>query len=851
MELREDNSSSYFASAVFITILSNILAVTLYLPKYLIAFSVKTVAISICSILLISYFSIKMLLIADRIGQKKLDSRYHRSGNLCALSSIIIIFYLQIPIFIIDLEIREIINLFLLSIINILAIFLILKSFKNRTYIPILVSILLFISNTLFIHFSHDLTLYFLINFIILIICMIYREYLQFVVFIIIMHYGIAFIYFSHIFTIDDRDLFIIKWGFLAYISILVMVIVKFSSEKKSRIELADASLSALMSTTPNLIVIVDELNLISNISKPLADLAHIEEREMGIGRPVIDLFPEMEMKLLISDIISSTTFYDSTIQLTLNGVSRYFKIISDKFQTNIAGRFIDISDISEIMEAKFEAEKSNKAKSMFLAKMSHEIRTPMNSIIGMTDLILRRELHPDVRENTQIVQQSGLHLLSIINDILDISKIESGKFEAINETYEFNHFIKDIIDITKVKVFEKNLIFNVFINREIPSKLYGDAFHIKQIIINVLNNAIKYTQEGFVKIHVDYKFTDVNVIQLIVTISDSGIGISKDNVKHIFDEFSQIDNANKKGIESTGLGLSIVKNLTKVLGGEISVETTYGEGSTFKISIPLKTIDNNPIATVDNPTLKPVLIFEDNQIIIESIVISMNNLDVPVTIATNIVKFNECIESNKFKFAFISNHLSDKINFNSIKRIKDTKIIVMSDDNTINSDADISVSMPLLPDTITNILNNKKIDESFNKPASATNSFTAPDATVLIVDDIETNLKVAEGLMQPYLFKVIVCQSGAEALRQVEKVKFDLILMDHMMPGMDGIETTTRIRNHKNEQIKNIPVVALTANTVSGMQEEFINSGFNDFLSKPIDLFKLDEVLKKWLITN
>jgi len=372
-------------------------------------------------------------------------------------------------------------------------------------------------------------------------------------------------------------------------------------------------------------------------------------------------------------------------------------------------------------------AEAASKAKSDFLAKMSHEIRTPMNAIIGMAEMALREYISDAAREHIITIKKAGANLLSIINDILDFSKIESGKLEIVPRNYLFSSLINDVVSIIKMRLADSNLNFVVNIDPNVPNSLFGDEIRIRQVLLNILSNAVKYTKKGFISFSVNGEITGDTVL-LTIEVADSGIGIKKDDLEKLFDDFVRFDFAVNKDVEGTGLGLAITKNLIKMMNGNISVQSEYGKGSTFTVKLPQK----------------------------------------------------------------IRSHES----FESIKN------------------------------------------------DSVTIKFNAPKAKILVVDDIDTNLKVAKGLMQPYKMQVDLCSSGIEAIERVKENDYDLVFMDHMMPEMDGIEATKLIRKTH----ANLPIVALTANAVSGTKEMFLSNGFSDFLSKPIDIIKLNSILEKWL---
>jgi signal transduction histidine kinase/FixJ family two-component response regulator/HPt (histidine-containing phosphotransfer) domain-containing protein len=396
----------------------------------------------------------------------------------------------------------------------------------------------------------------------------------------------------------------------------------------------------------------------------------------------------------------------------------------------------------AKLKDALEQATAASRAKSDFLAKMSHEIRTPMNAITGMAELALRETMPPAVREHVLTIKRASSDLLSIINDILDFSKIESGKLEIIPAEYRLASLINDVVSIIKAKGIAPELSFEVNVDGKIPNALFGDALRIKQALLNVLSNAVKYTKEGFISLTVDGEIKDDDTALLTIKVADSGKGIKLEDMKKLFIDFTRLDHNRNKGIEGTGLGLTITKDLVTAMGGEIGVKSVYGKGSTFTIKLPQKICSRAPIsaAAADSPA----------------------------------------------------------------EGLKD----------------DIAIT------------------------------FNAPAARILVVDDISTNLKVAAGLLSPYKMQVDLASSGAEAVEMIKSYQYDMIFMDHMMPEMDGIEAVKIIRGlgGEGERFTTVPIVALTANAISGVMDMFLQNGFNDFLSKPIDTAELDAVMKKWI---
>ena len=417
-----------------------------------------------------------------------------------------------------------------------------------------------------------------------------------------------------------------------------------------------------------------------------------------------------------------------------------------------------------ELMIANEEAEKAKadaiaaaNAKSVFLANMSHEIRTPINAILGMDTMILRECNDNEILEYAGNIQSASQTLLSLINDILDFSKIETGKLELVAGDYALSSLINDVYHMLISKAKEKGLALNVESNKNLPAKLYGDEVRIRQIIVNILNNAIKYTKKGSVTLTVgmsDMKLSDMpdhsndskseNITDknTIITfrIADTGIGIKKENISHLFDSFSRFDEKKNKYIEGTGLGLAITKQLVDLMNGEIVVTSEYGKGSVFTVSIPQKIVSDLKIGDISE-------------------------------------KYNE--PSNK-------------------KKKKST--------------------------------------------------FTAPDANVLVVDDVKMNINVFKALLKRTEINVDSAMSGSEALDMIKEKKYDIIFLDHMMPDMDGIETYQNMKMLEDNPNKDTTVVMLTANAIMGAKEEYLGIGFSDYLSKPVQAPKLESMILKYL---
>ncbi|MDR1958053.1 MAG: response regulator [Planctomycetaceae bacterium] len=535
--------------------------------------------------------------------------------------------------------------------------------------------------------------------------------------------------------------------------------------------------------------------------------------------------------------------------------VAHYYRLVSQMGIVLLLLGFIHMSILCfflvRLYGEKEEADIRNQSKSTFLARMSHEIRTPMNAISGMSDLILRdREiLPPKILEYANNIRHASVNLLAIINDILDFSKIESGKMEILHEKYTLSSLINDVVNIIRMRLREKSLQFPVEVDAKLPNNLSGDVVHVRQILLNLLSNAVKYTREGSVTLSVTGTKQAAHIILLTFCVTDTGIGIREKDKARLFDDFAQFDLTVNKGGEGTGLGLPITLNLTTMMEGKLTFESVYGQGSTFTVTLPQIYENDTPFASVDHPEEHSVLLYESRSLYAESLCKTLDSLKVRYKIVKGQSEFYEDVRVNQYTFIFLASFAYEGLRNILCNLPSCTKIALFSENIEQSDLANVrTVMLPAHSLAIANLLNNVTDGGHFEEEREFRVHFQAPTARILVVDDIRTNLSVAEGLLLPYKMQIDFAMSGAEAVDLVKQFSYDLVFMDHMMPEMDGIEATSRIRALSGERFKKLPIIALTANAVSGMKEMFLQNGMDDFLAKPIETGKLNSILGKWI---
>lgn len=501
------------------------------------------------------------------------------------------------------------------------------------------------------------------------------------------------------------------------------------------------------------------------------------------------------------------------------------------------------------IQLASTEIEREANMKSDFLANMSHEIRTPMNAVIGMAEMALREEMTPTARDYINQIKTAGNSLLTIINDILDFSKINAGKMEINLAEYEPLSIIHDVTNIIMTRIGDKDLALIIDCDPNIPNQLMGDSIRIKQVIMNLANNAVKFTKEGYVKLIIGFEETDDSMITLKVAIKDTGIGIKKEDTAKLFQSFQQVDSKRNRNIEGSGLGLSISKQLIELMHGKIWMESVYGSGSTFFFDLPQIVIQKEPSITLETNEPPCVATLSDNPYVTESLARDLKRFRAEHIILP-LENPLEKLELSNARFLFVDFPVyNDDIKSYIAAHPDLTAALMIEFKNTWISDLPnmLLIKKPMYALNIGAIINQDELLHDYDSEHTEQFNFIAPDASILIVDDNEVNLTVARGLMEPFKMHIDTASGGKEAIQRISIKHYDLIFMDHMMPELDGIETTHIIRRF-HEEYNDVPIIALTANAMEEMRSKFLTEGMNDFIAKPIEMHMLERTLLKWL---
>jgi len=523
-------------------------------------------------------------------------------------------------------------------------------------------------------------------------------------------------------------------WSLMLIPVPLVLYMNRIQKERYKRLYVITVIYSTAIFAVGTALQIFDTVQFVEQL--PFIHVGIIFTLTSIIGTIIFDLFKKRikdymvvgigVLGMLLSAIVEITLYY-AQIGLsvgTVLAIGLMFLLVMAIIKT--------AQDLLSTEKKKQQAISAKEAEERFLANMSHEIRTPMNAIVGMAEILLREDLTEEQKEYLNHIKSSGDALVSIINDILDISKIKAGKMELVDDVYAFRSMLSDIEKIIQNRIGDKPIELLCKVDQSVPDMLYGDGLRVRQIIINLANNAVKFTERGQIKITIKAEPTEDDQIAVFVSVADTGQGIKQEDLSKLFGAFQQVDALKNKGKEGTGLGLSISRRFVEMMGGQIEVKSEYGKGSEFFFTIYQQTVSEDMVCKLE------------------------------------------------------------------------------AEENIVN--------------------------------------FRAPKAKILLVDDNEMNRKVAVGLLEPLQMQMDTAINGKDALSMIQKKEYDLVFMDHMMPIMDGVEATKSLRKMEGEYYQKLPVIALTANAMKEARQLFSEAGMNGFVSKPIQMNQICQVIRKWL---
>ena len=486
---------------------------------------------------------------------------------------------------------------------------------------------------------------------------------------------------------------------------------------------------------------------------------------------------------------------------------------------------------------------------------MSHEIRTPMNAIIGIADLMQTKPLDREQMTCVRAVRSAALGLLEIINDILDISKVDAQKMEIIPRTFDLASLIGDVLNIVNIRAAENGLVLTASLSNNMPPLVYNDDIRIKQCLVNLLNNAVKFTEKGAVQLRVWVEAApDPSGFRLCFSVHDTGIGIKQEDRDKLFSEFQQLDTHKNRHLTGTGLGLAITRRLVELMDGSISVESVYGKGTVFTFFVPCPVMADGEeipawrphqtkLTAVENPQALRLLIFESSRYNAGIFREMIQELELTGEVYSGVEEALLALANGAYTHVFFDikrtelfRPFFDRSNahFTMLKGLHEHY------DREVPSVLD----RPIIITALADVLNGRNEDAQYTQETA----FTTKNVRILVVDDNQVNRMVAEGHLRHYGIAVDTASSGDDAIKKIQCRVYDIVFMDHMMPGMDGIEAAMKIRSMG---FRELVIITLTANSFSGAREQFTKAGMNDYLAKPIDARAMSFLLRKYLPPN
>ncbi len=629
-----------------------------------------------------------------------------------------------------------------------------------------------------------------------------------------------------------------------------------------------------LLSNTPNMIVLLNEEQEYILGSSACARLTGSRHTELSLRpfhllfRPEIDPDWVEKMDRLTREVLETREVlrFNDTIRVAGEDDILVRTTISPMLVGTVChGTIVAVNDVTELMLAQQRAEEAARSKASFLANMSHEIRTPMNAIKGLSELLALTPLNQTQKNYIKNIVGSADSLISVINDVLDFSKIDANRIEIVPVAYSLNKLIGELAGVIGLRAEEKGLHLFMEIAPDIPSHLVGDDARIKQIVLNLLSNAVKYTPSGQILLKIDYTRTGPDHIEMVFSVKDTGIGIRPEDIPLLFDAFARVDLKANRSIQGTGLGLAISQRLARSMGGDVTIDSAYGVGSTFTLRIPQEVAEDTALAAVENPEEIRVLLvgtgarMENARHMLRELHIAhtlFGEDDSDVGVAKNLSDQSRPLPDSdggeKFSHCLYTDIIPERDVAQLRQRLPECRFGVLR--SIINSmeepgRTDAMLFSPLIVTELARFLNqNRRMTTRRIKQADPLSArIQVTGAKALVVDDNRINLMVCEKMLGLYGLEVVSASGASEGLQLCSEQAFDILFIDHMMPGMDGVEMTTVIRSRPGPNRK-APVVALTANVANDMRSYFIKCGMDDFVGKPIDRNELARVLTEWL---